>query len=151
MFRQYIAIQPVPSDCSSVSAAGQVRAVERPDVVEPEEAALEEVVPVGVLAVDPPGEVEQQLVEDPLEEVVVLAAVDLEDPQRRPGVHRRVDVAERPLVGRELAVGVHVPLAAEQDQLVLGELRVDVGERDAVERRGPTPRTTGTPTCRASR
>ena len=40
------------------------RAVDRADVVEAEEAALEHVVALGVLAVDPPGEVEQQLVED---------------------------------------------------------------------------------------
>ena len=79
----------------------------------------------------------QQLVEDPLEEVVVAPAVDLEDAQRGPRVHRRVDVAERPLVGRDLAVGVHVPLAQQQQQLVLGEGRVDAGERDAVERQVP--------------
>ena len=41
------------------------RAVEQADVVHPEEAALEQVGPVGVLAVDPPGEVEQQLGEHP--------------------------------------------------------------------------------------
>jgi hypothetical protein len=84
------------------SARGQRRvAVEHADVVEPEEAALKHVAPVGVLAVHPPGEVEQQLVEDALEERIVGAAAAialvLEDAQRRPGVHRRIDVAERPL------------------------------------------------------
>ena len=53
--------------------------------------------------------------------------------QRRPGVHRRVDVAEVPLVGRQRAVRVLEPLAAQQQQLVLGERRVDVRQRDAVE------------------
>ena len=71
--------------------------------------------------------------EDALEEVEVVVAGDLVHAQRGPGVHRRVDVAERPLVRGQLAVRVHVPLAAEQDQLRLRELRVDVGERDAVE------------------
>ena len=75
--------------------------------------------------------------EDALEEVDVLRAVDLEHAQRRPGVHGRVDVAEGPLVGGQLAVRVHVPLAAEQDQLRLRELGVDVRERDAVEREVP--------------
>ena len=70
-FRQYIAIHAVPSDCSSRPPTGSARAVERADVVEAEEAALEDVVALGVLAVDPPGEVQQQLVEDALEEVVV--------------------------------------------------------------------------------
>jgi len=49
-------------------------AIEEADVVQPEEAALEEVAALAVLPVDPPGEVEEQLVEDPLQEGVVLAA-----------------------------------------------------------------------------
>ena len=98
--------------------------------------------PCGVLAVDPPGEVQHQLVEDALQErqvaaVAALLAVDLEDAPGRPGVDRRVDVAEVPLVGRQLAVGVHVPLARQQHELALGELRVDQGERDAVEGQVP--------------
>ena len=57
-------------------AAGRQRraAVEHADVVQPEEAALEHVVAGAVLAVDPPREVEQQLVERPLEAVEVAAA-----------------------------------------------------------------------------
>ena len=62
-------IQLVPSDCSRCPPVGSgCAAVEDADVVEPEEAALEDVVALGVLAVDPPREVEQQLVEDALEE-----------------------------------------------------------------------------------
>ena len=45
------------------------RAVDGADVVQAQEAALEDVVAGGVLAVDPPGEVQEQLVEDALEEV----------------------------------------------------------------------------------
>ena len=51
------------------------RAVDRPDVVETEEAALEHVVALQVLSVDPPGEVQEQLVKDPFEEGVVVGAV----------------------------------------------------------------------------
>ena len=48
-----------------VAAGGQrSAAVEDADVVEAEEAALEDVLAEAVLAVDPPGEVQQQLVED---------------------------------------------------------------------------------------
>ena len=61
------------------AADREVRAVDRADVVQPQEAALEKVVAVGVLAVDPPGEVDQELVEDPAEELDVAAAVDGED------------------------------------------------------------------------
>ena len=55
--------------------AGRQRraAVEDADVVEAEEAALEDVAALGVLAVHPPGEVEHQLVEDALEEREVAA------------------------------------------------------------------------------
>ena len=70
--------------------------------------------------------------------VVVAPAVDVPHVQRRPRVHRRVDVAEVPLVGRERAVRVLEPLAAHHQQLVLGERRVDVGQRDRVE--GQVPR-----------
>ena len=46
------------------------------------------------------------------------AALDLVDAQGRPGLDGRVDRAEVPLVGRQLAVGVHVPLAGQEQQLV---------------------------------
>ena len=51
----------------------------------------------------------------------------------RPGVDRRVDVAEVPLVGRDLAVGVHVPLAQHQLELVLAEIGVDERQGEDVE------------------
>ena len=94
-----------------------------------------------VLAVHPPAEVDEQLVEDPLEELGVLlagaSAVDLVDAPRRPRVHRRVHVVERPLVRGELTVRVHVPLAAEQQQLLLGEVGIDDRHREHVEREVP--------------
>src|SRR5206468_4133903 len=121
-----------------VAAGGQGRAAgEYADVVEAQEAALEDIAALGVLAVDPPGEVEEQLVEDALEELTVglpvAALLDLVDPPGCPGVDGRVAVAEGPRVGRQLAVGVHVPFAQEEDELALGERRIDHGERDAVK------------------
>ena len=95
-------------------AAGRQRraAVEDADVVEAEEPALEHVVAVPVLAVHPPGEVEEQLVERLLEPLDVAAAllqlVEAVGEDGGPGVHRRVDVAEVPFVGGQLAVGVQV-------------------------------------------
>ena len=61
----------------------------------------------------------------------------LVDPPAGPGVHRRIDVAEVELVGRNLAVGVHVPFAQEQHELLLGELRVDPGQGDHVKGQVP--------------
>ena len=46
-----------------------MRTVDRTDVVESQKAATEKVVALGVLAVEPPGEVEQQFLEDALEEI----------------------------------------------------------------------------------
>jgi len=117
-------------------------AVEDADVVQPEEAALEDVPLTRVFAVRPPCVVQQQLVEDAFEEdqvsiAATLPPVDLEDAPGGPCVNRRIDIAERPLVRRELPVWVHVPLAREQRELVLCELRVDQSERHAVKRQVP--------------
>ena len=58
-----------------VAAGGERRAaVEDADIVEPEKAALEDVLAEPVLAVHPPGEVQQQLVERRLEEIHVRLA-----------------------------------------------------------------------------
>ena len=111
----------------------EVRAVDRADVVQAEEAAGEQVVALGVHPVDPPGEVHQQLRQQPGEEVGVATPVDVPHVQRRPGMHGRVGVAERPLVGRQRAVGVLEPLPAHGEQLVLGEGRVEVRQGDRVE------------------
>src|SRR3954452_6635287 len=46
-------------------------------------------------------------------------------------------IVELPLVRGKLTVRVHVPLAAQQDQLLLGERGVDVREGDGVERQVP--------------
>ena len=112
--------------------------VEHPDVVHAEEPALEQVRPLGVLAVHPPGEAHQQLAQYPGEEVAVPRTIAQVDLPCRPRVYRRVHVGEGPLVRRQLPVGVLRPLPAEQEQLRLGECRVDVRESDRVE--GQVPR-----------
>ena len=103
--------------------------VEQADVVEAEEAALKYVAPARVLAVDPPGEVQQQLVKQAFEKLEVAdagrLAVVLVDLQRRPGVHGRVDVVEIPFVGRQLSVRMHEPRLRQQRELRLGEGRID--------------------------
>ena len=66
-----------------------------------------------------------------------LLELGLVDEQRRPGVDGRVDVAEVPLVGGELAVRMQVQLVEHQAQLVLGEVEVDHRQRHGVEREVP--------------
>ena len=120
------------------AADRKMRAVDRPDVVQPQEAALEEVVALLVFEVDPPGEVDEELVEHPAQKIDVTTAVDGEDLKSGPGLHGRIDVPEIPLVGGQGPVGMLEPFPAQKDQLVLGERRVHVGQGDAVK--GQVPR-----------
>src|SRR5229473_2845082 len=90
-----------------IAAGGQRRAaVEDADIVEPEKAALEDILAEAVFAVHPPAEIRRELAEDPLQEVEVCLALQYllhpvyED--RGPGLYRRIDIAEVPLIGRDL-------------------------------------------------
>src|ERR1700688_2485696 len=56
---------------------------------------------------------------------------------RGPCMSRGIYVAKSPLVGRQLAIGVHVPFAEEEDELILGEVGIDDGEGYAVKREIP--------------
>src|SRR2546425_3942748 len=116
-------------------------AVENSDVIEAQEAALEDVHAFGIFAIDPPGKVEEKLVEDSFEKGAVgggaEAPLDLVDAPSSPGVHRRIDVAEGPLISGKLAVWVHVPFAEKQDELVFGEIRVNERQGNAVKSEVP--------------
>src|SRR5690606_26321823 len=57
----------------------------------------------------------------------------LEYTEGSPGVHRRVDVREVPFVGRNLAIGIHIPFTSQQIQLLLRKGGINNGERDAME------------------
>ena len=54
------------------------------------------------------------------------------------GVHRWIHVIEVPFVGRDLAVGVHIPLAQQNKKLPLGKFRVEPRHRQHVERQVPS-------------
>ncbi len=125
-----------------VAAGGQRgAAVEDADVVETEESAFEDVLAEAVLAVHPPGEVQEQFVERRPEELEVrLAAQGLlgaMQKERRKGVDGRVHIAEVPLVGRHLTAGVQVDILQHQFHLLLGEVGIDDGERQTVEGQVP--------------
>ena len=132
------------------------RAVEEADIVEAEKAAFEDIESARVLAIHPPGEIQEQLLEDALEKadighVAVRAAVILVDVHGRPGLDRRIDVAEGPFIGGQLAVRMHHPVLTEQQELVLWRIRDRSATGDAMEGRDPRRRTTDIPICRASR
>ncbi len=80
--------------------------------------------------------------EDAFEKISVtlaaaVLAVDFVDAPCRPGMHRRVDVAERPFISGQLAIGVHIPVARQQQQLVLGEARIDQGHGNGMKGQVP--------------
>ena len=113
-----------------IASGGQRRtAVENADIVEAEKPALEQVSAETVLAVHPPAEIRRQPTEYPLQKIEIgLAAHRLlhaVDKDRRPGLYRRIDIAEVPLVGRDLSGRMQVHLAEQQVELLLGEIDVD--------------------------
>src|SRR5215469_10133503 len=104
-------------------------AVEYTNIVHPEESALENVLAEGVLAVHPPGEVEQHFLEDALKEGVITLAggrlLNFKDGLCGKGENGWIDAVEIPFIRRDLSVRMHVPLAEHQDDLVFRKLRVD--------------------------
>jgi hypothetical protein len=60
-----------------------------------------------------------------------------------------IDVIERELVGRDLTVRVHAPLAQEKLKLAFGKARIHVCKWDHVERQVPRREPRGTPICPA--
>jgi hypothetical protein len=113
------------------SAAGWKRrgAVKDPDVIEAEEASLKNIGAVGVFAIDPPGEIQEQLVKNFFQEGAVGDAADATlyfvDTPSGPGVNRRIHVAEGPFISGQLPVGMHVPFAQKEIELLLRESRID--------------------------
>ena len=125
----------------AVARRQRLRPVDDRDVVEAEKAAFEDVLTVGILTVDPPGVIQQQLMKDPLQETAIaLAALHpfrAEGLERAERVDRRIDIAEVPLVRRDLAVRVQITIAQHQLDLVLGEVDIDQRQGAAVKRQIP--------------
>jgi hypothetical protein len=91
--------------------------------------------------VHPPAEVRGELAEYPRQEFEIdLAAQRLfgsVEEDRRPAVHRRIDVAEVPLIGRDLPGRMQEKSHQKEVELLLGEVGVDGGERNRVKRQVP--------------
>ena len=115
--------------------------VEHPDIIEAEEAALEDVFPIGVLAIDPPGKIQEQFMEDPLQEHTIPNTLsllfNLVDAPGSPSMDRWIHIAESPFVGGNLSVRMHVPLTQHEHELFLGKGRIDERERNTVKRKIP--------------
>ncbi len=142
MFSEYMPIQLVPSDCSSRPpfGSGALRS-KTPMLSRPRKPPSNTLLPSASFRLTHQVKLRSSFwntrsrnSRSPVRRPLL---VDLVDAPRRPRVHRRVGVPERPLVGGKLTVGVHVPFAQQQHELLLRELRIDNRERDAVERQIP--------------
>ena len=143
--------RPVPGSLPWQQGA----AVEDANIVEPEKTAFVKIVAGAIFAVSPPSEVPCQLGKNPPQELeIAIPAQCLFRPvekDRGPGVHRRIDIAEVPLIGRDLTAGVLISPDKQEVELLLGEIYVDGRQRDRVEGEVPSGKPLDIPTCPASR
>src|SRR5205085_5516873 len=99
------------------------------DVIKTEKAALEDVVAFAVHLVDPPSEVDHQLVETLFEEQTItfarLQAIHVIDAPHGPSMHRRVEIRELPFVSRYLPIRMLELLEEQEPQLLFRKLRID--------------------------
>src|SRR5688500_10897807 len=101
-------------------ARQRLGAIEEADVIEAEKSAGEDVSSLNVLAIHPPSEIEQQLLETTFKEEQVtraLASGNLVNAPAGPRVHGRIHIAKRPFVSGDLPVGMHVPFAQKEKEL----------------------------------
>src|SRR3990167_6533534 len=96
---------------------------------------------IGIFAVDPPGEVEQQLVQLALQKLQVAAvvgiALGLVHLPYGPSMYRRGHGAENPFLSWNMTNSGHVPDGRHQQEFIRGEHRVENPQRDTVESQIP--------------
>src|SRR5262249_20246197 len=97
--------------------------VEDADVIEPQKPTLKDVVVVQIFPIHPPRKVEHQFVEDTLEEhgipLACPALLSLVYLPCRPGMDRRIGIAEGPFIGGELPRPVHITIFEEEKKMLL--------------------------------
>src|SRR5262249_46554315 len=112
------------------------------NVVQPKEPSLEDVHPLRVLAVHPPGEVEHQLVKDALQKrpisLSLALLVDLVNTPGCPCMDWGIHISKRPLISWNLAVRMHVPFAQHQRELFLRKVRINKRQRYAMKGQVPS-------------
>ena len=87
-----------------------------------------------------PVEVQDQLMEASGQEIKVPLSPwsdHLEHPEHCPCMDRGIHVTELELIGWDLSIGSHIPLSEEEDELILGKLRVYLRKGDHVEGQVP--------------
>jgi hypothetical protein len=138
MFWQNKATQAVPSACSRWPPVGKgALRSKTPMLSSPRKPPSKRLLPKRFLAVHPPTEIRRQLPEHSLKKIEIgLATQRLlhsVEKDRCPGLYRGIDVAEVPLIGRNLSCRVQVHLAKQQVELLLGEIDVDGRQGEGVK------------------
>ena len=140
-----LAIESHPS-CTvrlvEVTARGKgSTAIEDANVVEPEESACKNILPLRVLPVDPPVEILHEALKRSFQETNVGSpqfAFDIEEEQCCPCMDRGIHVAEIPFVRWDLSVGMGIQIPQHEEQLVLGEVEVHKRQGNCVKSQVPS-------------
>src|SRR5215472_296220 len=116
-------------------------AVEDANIVETEKPAFEKAPAKAIFPIDPPAKIGGEPAEHPLQEVEIGSAAECllhaVEENRPPGLYRRVDVAEIPLIGRDLTGRVQINLAQKQVELLFGEIDIDRRQRKCMKGKVP--------------
>src|ERR1700739_1609646 len=115
--------------------------IKDPNVVQSQESAFKDVLAKTVFAIDPPCEIDDELMKDPLEKFAIahtiFSLLQIMQKDGRPGVHRWINIAEIPFVGRHLAIGMKIESAYHQFELLFGKLRVYQRKRQCMKGQVP--------------
>src|ERR1700757_4017081 len=102
-------------------------AIEDANVIQAEESTGKNILPLRVLPVDPPVEILHQALKRSFQEAHVGSAkfpFDIEEKKCRPCMDRGINVAEIPLVGRDLSIGMGIQIPQHKEKLVFGKIKI---------------------------
>jgi hypothetical protein len=94
------------------------------------------VIALGILAIDPPSKIDEELLESAFEEKDIGSSglgIDLIDAETGVSVDGRIDIMEVPFVGGDGATGVHKPLSEKEEELFFGKMGIDPCHGDHVK------------------
>ena len=102
------------------SCRQRLRAVKNTDIVQPQKPTGKQVPTIHILAIDPPCEIDQQLLKGTHQKAPVtlpsMAGHFVHTPTR-PRMNGRIDIRKCKLIRRHLPVRMHVPFTQHQQQL----------------------------------
>ena len=87
-------------------------AVKYPDIIQTKETTFKNIRSIGILLVHPPGEIHQQFLKSPFQEIPVgftrFLFIRFKHIPYAPGMNGWIHITEIPLISRDLSIGMHV-------------------------------------------